>query len=330
MRRILSPVLIGVGTFLIVAGVLVKLYAVPTLAVVPTNYDSITNLEAQDATIFNSDPDVLAPETVDLEISSRTVAGDYPEAPDGVVVWANNVTTTPVGWDQPFQQSRELTPFDEETGAASDYGVGFEEVENDEGEIEQVDVTREGQVYKFPFDTQKKDYLQWDSELGEATTATYEGEEELEGTTVYKFVQTIEPTVIDTVDIPGSVFDVDESSVQAEMIYEMTRTLYVEPTTGAPLNRVEERNQVLSYDGIEVPAFVGTVQYTKDSQGESLDKVQTRATLLKLAHWVIPIGLVLLGLLSIGGGVLLRRRQEATTHDEDHRHRVDTEEPAHS
>ena len=317
MRRILSPAFIGLGTFLIVAGVLVKVYAVPTLAVVPTNYDSTTYLEAEGATIFNSDPDVLAPEIVDLEISSHTVAGDYPEAPDGVVVWANNVTTTPVGWDAPFQQSRELTPFDEVSGAASSYDVGFEEVENDEGEVERVDVTREGQVYKFPFGTEKKDYQQWDSELGEATTAKYEGVEKLEGTTVYKFVQTIEPTVIDTVSVPGSIFGSDEPTVEAEMLYEMTRTLYVEPTTGAPLNRVEERNQVLSYDGTEVPAFVGTVQYTKESQAGSLDKVQTRATLLRLADWVIPIGFVVLGLLLVWGGLALRRREDSVTHEDD-------------
>jgi len=320
MRRIISPVLIGLGTFLIMAGVLVKVYAVPTLAVVPTNYDSTTYLEAEGATVFNSDPSVLAPETVDLEISSHTVSGDYPEAPDGVVVWANNVTTTPVGWDHPFQQSRELTPFDESTGAASSYDVGFIEVENEAGEIEQVDVTREGQVYKFPFGTEKKDYRQWDDELGEATVAKYEGEETLQGTKVYKFVQTIEPTVIDTVEVPGSVFGVADSTVAADMVYEMTRTLYIEPATGAPLNRVEERNQVLSYDGIEVPAFVGTVQYTEESQADSLDKVQTRATLLRLADWVFPIGFVLLGLLCIGAGVLMRRRQESKTHAE---HRSD-------
>ena len=319
MRRIISPILIGLGTFLIVAGVLIKAYAIPTLAVVPMNYDSTTYLEAKDATIFNSDPDVLAPESVDLEISSHTVAGDYPDAPDGVVVWANNVTTTPVGWDEPFQQSRELTPFDENTGAASDYDVGFEEVENEEGDIEQVAVTREGQIYKFPFNTEKKDYQQWDSELGEATTAKYEGEEELEGTTVYKFVQTIEPTVIDTLDIPGSVFGSDEPTVSAEMIYEMTRTLYIEPTTGAPLNRVEERNQVLSYDGTEVPAFVGTVQYTEESQADSLDKVETRATLLRLAEWVFSIGAIVLGLLCIGGGLLLRRRRNDSDHQAQHK-----------
>ena len=72
------------------------------------------------------------------------------------------------------------------------------------------------------------------------------------------------------------------------MIYAMTRTFYVEPTTGAPLNRVEERNQVLSYDGTEVPAFVGTVQYTEESQADSLDKVETRATLLRLADVGLP------------------------------------------
>ena len=320
MRRILSPVLIGLGTFLLVAGVLVKAYAVPQLAVVPTNYDSTTYLEAEGAQIFNSDPDVLAPETVDLTISSRTVAGDYPDAPDGVVVWANNVTVTPEGWDHPFQQSRELTPFDENTGAASSYDVGFEEVENEEGELEQVPVTREGQIYKFPFDTQKKDYQQYDDDLGEATTAKYEGEEELEGTTVYKFVQTIEPTVIETRPVPGSVFGSDEPTVQADMVYEMTRTLYIEPVTGAPLQRVEERNQVLSYDGTEVPAFVGTVQYTDKSVASSLDRVQTRATLLGLAKWVFPIGAGLLGLLCIAGGLLLRRRQEDGKH---HEHRQD-------
>lgn len=316
MRRLISPVLIGVGTFLIVVGVLVRVYAYPELAKVPANYDRTTYLEATDATIFNSDPDVLAPETADLAISSRTVAGDFPEAPEGVVVWANNVTVTPEGWDQPFQQSRELSPFDETTGAASSYDVGFEEDENEDGELEQVDVTREGQVYKFPFDTKKKDYQQWDGTLGEATTAKYVGEDDIEGTSVYKFVQTIEPTVIETRAVPGPVFGVDEPTVQADMVYEMTRTLYIEPATGSPINRVEERNQVLSYDGTEVPAFVATVQYTDESIADIIDKVDTRAPLLQGTRWLIPVGLGLLGLLSIGAGLLLRRRQETPKTDE--------------
>ena len=123
----------------------------------------------------------------------------------------------------------------------------------------------------------------WDAELGEATPATYEGEEELEGTTVYKFVQIIEPTVIDTLEVPGSVFGSEEDSVEADMIYAMTRTLYIEPTTGAPVNRVEERIQELSYDGTGCPRS-SAPSSTPRAQGDSVDEVQTKATLLRLAE----------------------------------------------
>ena len=87
-------------------------------------------------------------------------------------------------------------------------------------------------------------------------------------------MQVIEPTVIETREVPGSVFGSDEASVQADMIYAMTRTFYVEPVTGAPVNRVEERDQELVYDGQSVPASSATVQYT-DAQ---VTRMSTRST----------------------------------------------------
>ncbi len=321
MRRIISPVLIGLGTFLIVVGVLVKFYAYPQLAEVPANYDSDTRLEAKDATIFNYAE--LAPETADLRIASLTKAGQpgagglggIPKAPEGVVVWSNTTTVTPVGWTEPFNQSTEVVPFDATSGAASDYHPGFYEVTEGE-ETSRVEVTREGQIYKFPFDTQKKDYLQYDDDLGQATPAKFEGEDEIKGVKVYKFVQTIEPTVIDTREVPGSIFDVDESSVEADVVYDMTRTLYIEPNTGAPVNRVEERDQVLSYDGTEVPAFVGTIQYTDKEIGQVVDGVKTRAWLLGATQLLLPVGLGLLGLLCIAAGAFLRPRAEGDAANE--------------
>lgn len=327
MRRfvspgLLGPVLIGLGTFLIVVGVLVRFYAYPSLAKVPANYDSYTYLEAEGAEIFNSDPEVLAPETVDLEVTSHTVSGDYPDAPEGVVVWANSVTVTPVGWDHPFQQSTELSPFDETTGAASSYDVGFEEVETD-GTLERVEVTRDGQVYKFPFGTEKKDYPVWDGSIGAAAPATFEGTEEVQGLEVYKFVQRIEPTVIETRDVPGSVFGVDEASVEADMVYEMTRTFYVEPVTGSPVDRVEERNQVLSYDGTEVPAFVGTVEYTEESVDDAVDNVAGKAPLLEATRALAPILLGVVGALALLGGFLLGRRATGARRDDREHELVD-------
>ena len=267
---------------------------------------------------------MLAPETVDLEISSHTVAGDYPDAPDGVVVWANNVTTTPVGWDEPFQQSRELTPFDEVSGAAVDYDVGFEEVENDEGEIEQVDVTREGQIYKFPFNTEKKDYhAVGRSELGEATDRDVRGRGGARGhhglqvRADHRAHRDRHPSTS-----PARSSASDEPTVEADMVYAMTRTFYVEPTTGAPLNRVEERNQVLSYDGTERARLRRHRAVHRGVAGrQHSTRSQTRATLLRLAEWVFPIGLVLLGLLLLGRRVLLRAAgdgRRTTRHEHKH------------
>ncbi len=87
MRRMSGPVLVGLGVFLIVAAVLVRLYAYPTLAKVPEGYNSTTELEAIGAEVFNSDLEVLAPETHDLSITSKTHENVSADAPDGVVVW---------------------------------------------------------------------------------------------------------------------------------------------------------------------------------------------------------------------------------------------------
>ena len=54
MRRILGPLLVGVGCFLIVAALLVRFYAYPKLAVAPVNQNSVTKLQAEGATFFNT------------------------------------------------------------------------------------------------------------------------------------------------------------------------------------------------------------------------------------------------------------------------------------
>lgn len=302
--RLLAPVLIALGAFLLVAAVLVRAYAYPALARVPNNYDSMTYLEGKGVTIFDTDPEVLAPVTTDLSIASHTMAGNYPDAPDGVVVWANSTTVTRADGGI-FQQSTELSPFDAVTGAASDYNVGFSSA----SEGDRDSVVREGQVYKFPFNTQKRDYQQWDGTLGEATTAKFIGTGSIEGLPVYTFVQTIAPTAVDTVEVPGSVFGSKQPSVEATMMYGMVRTLSIEPATGSPVNRVEQRTQYLSYQGKDVPAFEGTVAYTPETIDDIVGQLKTQAPLLSAARLVLPIGFGLGGLVLLSGGIVLARRR---------------------
>lgn len=314
MRRLIGPVLVGLGVFLIVAAGLARFYAYPALARVPAGYHSETALEATGAEIFNSDPEVLAPETHDLVITSKTSEDVDADTPDDVVVWVN-VTTIDKAVGGNFQKSTERAAFDEVTGEGVDCDecdTWIAEVDGDT--VEQVPTVFEGQIYKFPFNTQQETYEVWDGSTGETAPATFEGEEEIQGVDVYKFVQVIDETVIDTREVPGSVFGA-EGTIEADMVYSMTRTFYVEPATGSPIHRIEERVQELEYDGQRVPAFVGTVHYTDGQVDKNVDDVATKATLLSGTRFLYPVVLVLLGLVLLGLGIVMNRRSsnEQTT-----------------
>ncbi len=313
MRRLIAPTLVGLGVFLIVAAALARIYAYPAVAKVPDGYHSTTDVEAIGAVIFNSDPEVLAPETHDLVITSNTREVVDADAPEGATVWTN-VTSVDKADGGNFQLSTEQFAFDEVSGAGVDCDDCW--VEGSDGEtVTRTPTNAEGQIYKFPFDTQQQSYDVWDGDLGEATPATFEGEEEIQGLRVYKFVQVIDPTVIETREVPGSVFGSDEASVDADMSYAMTRTFYVEPVTGAPVNRVEKRTQELVYNGIRVPAFVGTVNYTDDQVDQLVDDVSTKATLLGGLRVLFPAIFLLLGVVLLGLGLIVNRRLDSKLPD---------------
>ncbi len=322
MRSKLAPLFVGLGVFLIVAAALVRFYAYPALAKVPADYEGTTKLEAKGAEIFNSDPDVLAPEKWDLDITSFTIADSGVKAPDDTVVWVNSTTVKRVGGTD-FQQTRERAPFDSNTGAAVDCAKcgSWEEVASadDFTKIERVDVTRKGQIYKFPFATEKKDYAVWDGTLAKPVTAKFEGEEKIDGLTVYKFVQTIPDTMVETRKVPASVFGAPGSdSVDAEMWYRMTRTFWVEPVTGSPVNRVENRVQELRYNGASVPAFTGTVQYTKDQVSTLVSDGKGNAAKLGGMRALFPAIMLIIGAGLLVGGLLLgkgARQRRTERHD---------------
>lgn len=303
MRRYVSPLLVGLGAFLLIAAVLVRAYVYPSMAKVPSNYESVTTLEGKGVEVFNIA--LLKPVVTDLYTSSATTAQAADDIPEGCVLWANT-TSTRTGDPRGviFQRSADLSTFDEVTGAACEGGPDF--VESTEGE--RTAIQRSGQIYKLPFNTGKRDYEWWDGSIGEATTMAYVGTGEIEGLDVYEFNQVIEPTVTGSITVPGSVFGTDDPAVEAESVYAMDRTLFVEPNTGVVVQRVEERDQVLRYDGTEVSAFVGTVQYSQDAVDETVAEYSTTGALLGAARLVLPLLLGLLGIALVVAGVLLGRR----------------------
>src|SRR4051794_38565871 len=168
MRRFLGPVLFGLGAFLLVAALLLKFYAYPRVAVAPIDQNSVTKLQATGAEVF--DTTTLKPITTDLAIQSRTV-GDVKASEDkgdNVRVWVNS---TSIRSDDGVVRSRstERTAFDATTAEAVNCCGAFDE--STDGD--RTPVKRSGLVFKWPFNTEKKDYKVWDGTLGKAVTAKY-------------------------------------------------------------------------------------------------------------------------------------------------------------
>ena len=80
-------------------------------------------------------------------------------------------------------RSAERYAFDAHTGEAVNCCGGFDETTDGERD----EVKRSGQICKYPFGTEKKDYKFWDGTLGQAVTTKFVKETEIDGLTVYEF-----------------------------------------------------------------------------------------------------------------------------------------------
>jgi len=304
MRRILPPVLVGLGLFLIVTGLLVRFYAYPQLAQTPIDQNGVTHLEAKGATLF--DASTLTEITTDLSIQNRTV-GDVAsseKAPDGVQVW---VGTTSVRDADGVVRSRsaERVAFDAHTGEA----VNCCDTWDESTEGERVPAERKGLVYKWPFGTEKKDYEFWDSSISDTITMKYVKESEIDGLKVYQFHVDIPPTVTGTTDVPGTLVGQDDvPTVSADNVYTTSRDQWVEPVTGAIVDRKEDSKQTLAVDGEDkVTTLEGNLHYTADQVKQNVDDYSANASRLTLVKTVVPIVGVVAGVLALAAGLLLGR-----------------------
>lgn len=307
MRRTAAVLLVGLGAFLLVFAALAKFYAYPRLAVAPIDQDSMVSSAGSDVTVF--DISILAERETDV-LSTRFVVGDVEasqEADDGVAVWDTSVRTTDADGDL-LSATLERAAFDQRSGLAVNCcGEHYNEVP----------VDHEGLVFKFPFNTQQEDYEFWDASVGEARTAVFSGVEEIDGVTVYRFVQTIEPTQIAEQDVPPSlVGESGEDAITADRYYSNTRTLWVEPETGAILRGQEDQLSTLRVDGEDRLTLTdGIVGYTDEQVADNVETFASLSTQLSILRVWAPLVTLVLGLLALAGGAVLllglRRQDEA-------------------
>lgn len=310
MRGKLGPILSGIGGFLLVIGILLNVYAYPKLATAPMDQDSISKLFGPDATVFDTDPSSLKEINTDLTTTAQTL-GDVEaaeEAGDNIRVWVNS-TSTKSADGVVRSRSVERVAFDGFTGEAVNCCNAFSETTQGQPES----VTFEGQVFKFPFQTEKKTYKWWDGTLKRAIDAKYEREETLEGLNTYVFVQTIEPEVWTQQEVPADVVgESGDGAVTADRTYGNVRTFWVEPETGVVIKRVEQQWAALQIDGEDRTTLTDVeTAFTDETVQANIDDYGAKASQLKLIRSTLPLVLGIGGLVLLIVGFLLHRRSQS-------------------
>jgi len=312
-------VVLGLGAFVLVLGLLSKFYMYDRLAVVPLNQTTTSTSE----TLPGADAEYLDVDN-DLTITNgplrsvRVVTGDVDlskeasdELDEDVAVWNSYVCTdTPdfdcSGTETPLAGSNDTVAFQRNSAETVRWDGAVSEAsgETDEDPFE-------GLYFKFPFDTQKKTYQFWDGTLKKATPAEFEEETEIKGLKVYKFVQEIAPQKSGEITVPGNLVGRKASdSVKADRIYSNTRTLYVEPVTGAIIKGGESQDSYLEVDGERgATTTKATLEYTDDYVQENVDDYKSKAMLLSLINTTIPLVGIIGGLVLILIGALTKSAQ---------------------
>ncbi|SDH73895.1 DUF3068 domain-containing protein [Nonomuraea jiangxiensis] len=302
MGRISTLVLIGFGAFFVALAPLLKFWAAGQIVSAPANQFGISRLEAKGAQYFSlQDLKVL---TGDLDIIVTT-RGDVKEASADRVVWDEATVVNDV------TNSRPLVDVTERRSAFNRYsGLG---VNCCGASIQKAPVTLEGQIYKFPFDVEKKTYKVFNATAHKAFDATFVREDTVNGLPVYVFEQDVPPTKTDTRTAPANVLGITGTTgdVQVDRWYDGKTTFWVEPVTGSPVRQEVQRHEVLkTQDGVErSAAFVGTAKMTEQTVNELVAKAEDGKNQINLLRNTIPLALVAVGVVLVLAGIVLGRRR---------------------
>ncbi|MTB83146.1 DUF3068 domain-containing protein [Nocardioides marmotae] len=290
MRKIAGRVLIAIGGFLVVAGLLTSVWAPGVVKKTPVDVDQTTRLDGE-ATKLG--------ETFPVNVTSITKA-DSEASTDDTTIWVN---TSCVVANTDGNAPDCVDGEDERLVSATVGTFATDRVTalgRDHENLPEGSTPYEGIVNKFPFDTEKTDYPYWDGTLGRTVDMEFLEETEMEGLTVYHFAASVEDEAIEVAEgTPGT--------------YSQAVDIYVEPITGAVVNQEQSQQRYLE-DGTEVLDL--NVAFTDDQLATSLSEAKDNAANLTLITETVPrIGFIGGAIaLALGAVLLLMGRRSQAAH----------------
>lgn len=212
---------------------------------------------------------------------------------------------------------------DTHTGGAVQKPRGF----NDDNPPTAIPLRHEGLSYRFPYRTEKKTYPYFDPVAQKPFDVNYEGEENVNGLTTYRFTQNVgyntEGKLVAPVQYPSLYADREDSKVTAsaamwgvpgephEQItmtryYAAQRTLWVDPVSGTIVKEVERANHYFARDALkpEVTLADYKVASTDGTVEAQVNAAHSERDRLALWSRVLPITFTAAGLIALIGGAL--------------------------
>jgi hypothetical protein len=301
MRRFLGPVVLGLGVFLLVLAGMLRFFVADRVIVTPIDQYAQTVAPGPGSYL---DPAALQERSGDL-VAVRTLKADVAASDKNTAVWDVSVVLS-TGDGTFVRATVDRVATDRRTAEAV----------NCCGEaVDSVPTRHTGLSYKFPFNTQKKDYPFWDPNSKLAPAAKFVSEDQVQGLTTYKFIQQIPPTQIQTQEVPGSLVGETAPSVQAPIFYSTTRTVWVEPKTGVIVKGNEQNKTTLRNSAGQDKATVIEYDLTFDEATQRSQAQLAKDNISKInlvTRWLPLFGLVLGLILILAGLIIMRATDRAS------------------
>jgi hypothetical protein len=336
--RIAACGLLGLGAALLIAALLLTTYTKGKIAKIPLDID--TSL-VSDGTATAFDPKSLVAErfAVDRNVPVALQQQMSVEAPSNAEVVTFQVGTTLRRTDRQQDTGLLLAMVDtvtmdrntaEAVSSENNPGGAVQKPRaiEDEKPPTNIALPHEGLTYRFPFDTEKKTYPFFDPIAQKAFDANYDGEEDVNGLTTYRFVQNVgydaDGKLADPVKYSSLYEDDADSSVTAraevwgvpgepdesitmDRFYAAQRTFWVDPVSGTIVKSEEHGYQYYAREALKPE--VTYVDFKVTSTEESVESQVAAASdeRDRIALWtrILPITFTALGLVALVGGAVL-------------------------
>lgn len=296
MRKIIGWVLLGLGAFLLVTGLLATLWVPGQVEKTPLDVNSTTRLSG-DADKYN--PATGETEAIDVKATSITKA-DSKRSDDDVVVFVNTTCLVIDEGDVPDCVDAD-DPQARLVSATSDvFSTNRHDAHAVNGKYLPAGAEeKDGLVNKWPFNTEKKDYDYWDGLVGAPVTATYDGTEDIDGLETYKFHVLLDETPAEVVE-----------GVQGT--YSQDKYIWIEPRTGAIVNQTQHETRTLE-DGTMVLDL--NLAFTEEQVATGVAEAKDNKSRIDMATGTLPLVGFIGGIIALLAGAFLvfaGRKEDAT------------------